>query len=309
MSESLYLGFDGGATKTTGTAIDINRNVIAEETGGPSNFLLIGTDEAASNIINLTESILRTTNRDFADIKVVFLGLTGAGRATDARRMKEAFVFFLRRRLYPVPEVCVGSDADAALEGAFAGDPGLVLISGTGSILFAKDNAGNVHRVGGWGRLIGDEGSGYTLGRSCLSAIAKEFDGRGQKTSMSGYLRDRYAVDTPDSLIAEVYRNGLDIASLAPVVMRAADEGDEVAVGIATAAAAELAEHIRAVLPALGGDIPVVLSGSVLSTDNFISKKLRSLLAETLPGIVVQEPEFPPSFGAALLALKAERHQ
>lgn len=309
MSKPLFLGFDGGATKTTGTAIDEMRNIVAVKTGGPSNFQIIGTDKAAANILSLIEDILRETNSDFASVKGIYLGLTGAGRVADADRMMSAFVAAVQKRGYRSPNVKIGSDAIAALEGAFGGKPGMILISGTGSILFAKDHYGRVHRVGGWGRFIGDEGSGYALGRSCLSAVAREFDGRGQKTSMTVLLKDRNGIDSPESLITEVYRNNLDIASLAPTVIQAASDGDEVASGIASAAAADLVDHIRSALPGLGTQVPIVLGGSILSSDNFISRKVSSILNESFPGMIIRQPQFPPSVGAAFLALKAERSQ
>lgn len=309
MHDSLYLGFDGGATQTTGIAIDDDRNVLAEQTGGATNFQIIGTEKASQNILVITEAMLGKAGAGFTDIKVIYLGLTGAGRIGDADRMRNHFVKYLVKKGKPVPNVQIGSDAIAALEGAFSGKPGMILISGTGSILFAKDENERLHRVGGWGRYIGDEGSGYAIGRACLSAIAQEFDGRGKKTSLSRLLKEFKGIETSESLIEEVYRNGLDIASLAPMVIEAAADGDSVAEEILTSAAAELSEHLRAMLPQLKSPLPVSFAGSMLCTNNFFSEKVRRLIQDKFPELKIQEPEHPPAVGAALLALKIERSQ
>lgn len=306
MDKSIFLGFDGGATKTTGIAMDPGRNVFAEETGGPANFQIIGTEKASESIFSVTEALLKKAGTSSRHVKVMYLGLTGAGRIADADRMRDAFIEFLRNKGFPVPDVRIGSDAIAALEGAFAGRPGMILISGTGSILFAKDEDEKIHRVGGWGRYIGDEGSGYALGRACLSAIAKEFDGRGRKTSMSRLLKEARGIDTSQALISEIYRNKLEIASLAPLVIQAAGDGDEIAAHIVAHAANELSDHVRGILPKLKTTVPIVLAGSILSTDNSLSRKVRQLIQENFPNLTIQDAEHSPAFGAALLAIKTE---
>lgn len=306
MQDSLFLGFDGGASKTTGVAIDANRKILAEATGGPSNFQIIGTERASGNILSVIEAILSKVGGDFARIETMYLGLTGAGRINDADRMRDGFIHFLDSRRYNIPEIRIGSDAIAALEGAFAGKPGAILISGTGSILFAKDNNERIHRVGGWGRYIGDEGSGYAIGRDCVTAVARQMDGRGKETSLSRLLKDEKGIDNSQAMITGVYQSKLELASLAPLVVRAATGGDEVAAEILKRAARDLAEHVRAILPHLTGEIHMVLSGSVIASDNLLSRSLRQLLQDNFPNIIIQEPEFSPAVGAALLALKKQ---
>jgi N-acetylglucosamine kinase-like BadF-type ATPase len=304
MSDEIFLGFDGGATKTSGVAIDSNRNVIAEATGGPSNFQIIGTERASENIFATTELILGKGALHASNIKSIYLGLSGAGRIGDADRMRDAFLEFLGGRNFPPAEVRIGSDAIAALEGAFSGNPGMILISGTGSILFAKDEAERIHRVGGWGRFIGDEGSAYALGRACLSAVARQMDGRGARTLMSVLLKDRRQIENQPTMITEVYRNNLDIASLAPIVIDAAEAGDEIALQIVRTAARDLLEHVRAAFDILQKPFPLALIGSVLTGQNPLSKTFMELMREFFPHIEIRKPDHSPAMGAALLALK-----
>lgn len=266
--EQYFLGFDGGATKISAVTLNLEKEVVAEEVGKPANFQIMGIEQASINILEVTESILGKLNADFSQVKAMYLGLAGTGRKSDAEKMLNGFVNLLVVKKYPVPKIQVGSDAIAALEGAFGGKAGMIFIGGTGSILFAKEADGEMQRVGGWGRFIGDEGSGYALGRSCLTAIAKEFDGRGKKTNLTHLLGDKKNIYSPESLISAVYQNNFDVASAAPIVIEAAEKGDEVALEIVMVNTDELMLHISAMLKKLKKPLPLVLVGSILSSDN-----------------------------------------
>ncbi len=306
MAQILNLGFDGGATKTTCVALDSDLRQVVESTGPASNFQIIGTDKASENLLKLTESVLKQAGADYADIGSIYLGLTGAGRISDADRMRNTFMEHLQKRISPLPIVRIGSDALAALEGAFSGNPGMILIAGTGSILLAKDEQDRIHRVGGWGRYIGDEGSGYALGRSVLSAAARELDGRGPKTVITGLLRERHGLDDQQAIIRAVYQDNLDIASLAPVVIDAAASGDEVAMGIVRNAASELADHVQAAMTKLPSMVRIALIGSIVSTENPLSAEVRLTLQKRFPEVIINKPENSPAMGAALLAAKSK---
>lgn len=304
MNSSIYLGFDGGATKTDVIALDSRKEVAAEETGKPANFQIIGIEQTSSNLLEVTRSLLEKLNADFSCVKAMCLALAGAGRKDDAEKLHRGFVTLLEEKKYPVPQIRIESDAVAALEGAFGGEPGMILIGGTGSILFAKDVEGEIHRVGGWGRFIGDEGSGYVLGRSCLAAIAREFDGRGKKTVMTQLLREKTKIGNSESLIKEVYQNNFDISSAATIVIEAAEKTDGVAVGIISENIDELMLHISAMLGKLAEPLPLVLTGGLLSSDNFFSRGFRRKLREKYPEIEIREALFSPVMGAAFLAFK-----
>lgn len=306
MNDSLYLGFDGGATKTAGVALNSEKKSIAESVGSAGNFQIIGVEKASENIFKVTESILEKSASDFTQIRSMYLGLAGAGRPEDADRMRSAFVDLLYKKSLPVPRVRVGTDAIAALEGAFRGKPGMILISGTGSILFAKDRTDAVHRIGGWGRFLGDEGSGYAIGRACLVAIARAFDGRGKETLMTRLLKEKKNIGDTQSMVIEVYQKNFDIASAAPIALEAAQSGDEVANDIITESARQLSDHVRAVIEKLKEPLPLVLIGGILTTDNALSKRFLQIIVEDFPEIRVQPAESSPAVGAALLAFKIE---
>ncbi len=290
MDLQLYFGFDGGATKTNVVALNSQKEVVAEASGKPANFQIIGSKQASLNIFELTELLLEKIGADFSQIKTMYLALAGAGRKDDSRKMLGSFVNLLDSKRYPIPKVQVESDATAALEGSFGGKPGMILISGTGSILFAKDDENKVYRVGGWGRFIGDEGSGYAIGRSCLAAAARHFDGRGKETLMTRLLCEKMMIDDPESLVGAVYQNNFDIASAASVVIEAAGKNDGVALEIVTENVDELIQHVIAMLKKLRRPLPLVLIGSIISSDNGFSSSFRNGMKEKFPEIEIRVP-------------------
>ena len=163
------VGMDGGATKTDCVVTDFDGNVLYKCSGDPANFLIIGTDKVCNTLFNLITECKTKLNTDYNDFHSIVLGTTGAGRRIDAEKIENAFKEFAKSKGITL-NFYVDSDARIALEGAFSGMPGSILIAGTGSIMFGKDVNGKIHRIGGYGRFIGDQGSGYNIGRKGLSA-------------------------------------------------------------------------------------------------------------------------------------------
>ena len=206
----------------------------------------------------------------------------------------------------------VESDARIALEGALGGEPGVVLISGTGSIGFAKDDRGIIHRVGGWGRTIGDEGSGFAVGRQAVIAIARYLDGRGEPTVLTRLAAKAFGLFDPQSMISKIYQAHFDLSSVAPLVLKAAEKGDKVSRRILVEASLELADHVRVLLRKLrrviksesGKEITLVLLGGMLERSNYFSGILRKKVESSFPNIQIQRPRRSPAYGAVLLALE-----
>ncbi|NOG98446.1 MAG: hypothetical protein HND52_10850 [Ignavibacteriae bacterium] len=298
-----YIGLDGGGTKTKCLITDDKLNVLHQCSGGPSNFLIIGTEEVSNTIYNLINQCIDAVNCDAGEIEAVVIGTTGAGRRTDAEKLENDFMSFVKSKSMKLNNFKVESDARIALEGAFSGNPGAILIAGTGSIMFGKDRNGNVHRVGGFGRFIGDEGSGYVIGRRGLTAAAKDFDGRGLKTKLTSLLNEKFNISDSPSLITEVYKNKFDIASAAPLVTEAAEKGDEICENILNDEAEELILHIRAMAKLLKEDeTKLCLIGSTLTTENYYSKLFHSKVKKYLPNVTIQSAEHEPAIGAILMA-------
>jgi len=297
------IGIDGGGTKTDCAIADLSGKIINEISGKPSNFLIIGIQEAVENIFSLIEENLFQIGGDFANVKQIVIGVAGAGRDEDAKLLEKSFKDYSEEQGVHFKGVKVLSDAHIALEGAFSDSAGCILIAGTGSILFGKDDKGVIHRVGGFGRLIGDEGSGYSIGRKALNAVSKESDGRGEETLISKLLNSKMNSGFSISIINKVYKEKLDVASVAKIVIEAAEEGDFIAEDILDEEADELVLHIKSLLNKMQTDnLNVAFSGSLIDNKNFYSDLLKQKIISTLPNVKVVKPAAPPVSGAILLA-------
>ena len=297
------IGMDGGGTKTKCILTDIYYNPIYETIGGPSNFLVIGTETVSETILNLINECVSSQKISVEDIEAIVLGTTGGGRRNDAELLEKKIFEDAKQKSLTINKFRVESDARIALEGSFTGKAGSILIAGTGSIMFGKDEAGEIHRVGGFGRFIGDEGSGYRIGRIGLNAVARYFDGRSKPTKIADLLEQEFSISTSEQLITEVYRNNFNIAAVAPLVFDAAESGDKIAQRILEDEADELLLHISAMKTKLNVELlKVSLIGSLLTTANYFSYLFNEKVIRRFNDVQIKEAEHSPEFGAALMA-------
>jgi N-acetylglucosamine kinase-like BadF-type ATPase len=296
------IGMDGGGTKTDCIAADIDGNILFTSTGGPVNILIMDKIKVFETLFDLLIQCKTNLKTEFGNFQSVFLGTAGAGRKSDAEKLESGFKEYLKSKGVHL-NFFVDSDARIALEGAFKGKPGSILISGTGSIMFGKDLNERIHRVGGFGRIVGDEGSGYNIGRKGLNAVSKYFDGRGDHTILRKYLFDKFNIDSAEELINEIYRHKLDLAAVAPLVIEAAEKGDQICLRIVDEECEELVLHILAMVKKLKvQELKLTLIGGIVNTNNFFSMTLRKKIDLLAIKVKLQEPELPPAMGAVLLA-------
>ena len=190
---------------------------------------------------------------------------------------------------------------------------GVVIVAGTGSIAYGRDGDGRAARSGGWGYVIGDEGGGFWIGRSALRAVVRQFDGRGPRTVLTEMVLESMGLESPTELVHAVYAGGLHryaIASMAPVVQRAAAAGDAVAADIVSRAAIELAAAAASVITKLemrGEVFPTLLAGGVFRGVPALVAQVASKLAEVAPRSDVRPLDVEPATGAVRLALAVAR--
>jgi N-acetylglucosamine kinase-like BadF-type ATPase len=171
--------------------------------------------------------------------------------------------------------------------------------------MYGKDYQGNILRVGGMGRILGDEGSGYSIGRKGLNAFSKEYDGRAGKTKLTKILEAEFDITDQTDLINKVYKQNLDIASVAPYVIKAAEEKDPVCLDILEKECEELSLHVRAMKQKLKLKVMnLCLIGSLLTSENLYSKMFKEKISILFDNIIIKDPEFPPEMGAVILADK-----
>lgn len=301
---SVFAGVDGGGTRTRAVLVDAEGRELARAEHEGAVVTAHRPDDAA-------EAVRRALAKaaDEADVglpvDVLWAGLAGAGAASPRAGVTTAL-----RRLELADRLIVGTDVEAAFHDAFGGGAGTMLIAGTGSIAWARDESGGDHRVGGWGSLIGDEGSGYWIGLHGLKAVVRAEDGRLAPTILAERLLEACGVDSADELVVWVDTASKgEIAGLAPRIIEGADAGDAAAEAIVESAVTALSDHVVAALGAVGvtegkgHEARVVLWGGLVAPDG----PLRTRLERALNALDIQVEARPvdPPMGAADLARAA----
>jgi N-acetylglucosamine kinase-like BadF-type ATPase len=298
-----FIVFDCGATKTECALADINGNILYTTTGGAANYLVTGTSGTARIISSLLKDCIKKFNADYSDIENIVIGAAGAGRREDAEKLKSSLHEIFSADGIKIKSLTVVGDTQIALQGAFPNEAGCILIAGTGSIIYGKDEIGNIYRAGGFGRVLGDEGSGFSIGRKGLQAAAKYFDGSGDETLIVSLIEERYSINSANELITKVYKENFDIASIAEVVIIAAENEDQIAHHILHEESDNLIQHISTMMKKMNAiDLCVSFAGSLISNNNIYSDMLRDKIKTSLPSVKIVAPKHSPIEGAILIA-------
>jgi glucosamine kinase len=292
------VGIDAGGTKTVGLLADETGHVLAEARGSGANLQTHGELE----VEKVFDGVLESLGRD-KPVAAVCLGIAGVDRPHDERAIRE-----ILRRLGHRERARVVNDAAVALAAGAPDSVGIVILAGTGSIAYGSDPRGASARSGGYGFLLADEGSGYWLGHQALRAAVRAADGRGPDTRLMPLLFEALEVSSVPELVPRVYEKGLPkhrIAAFAPLVQRAADEGDAVGRQLIEQAAHELALAARSVARQLSfGDAqyPLVLAGGVFKGCPGLIAPLEAglQLPQARPSVLRVEP----ACGAVRLAME-----
>lgn len=270
--QALYVGIDGGGTKTTLVAVDKDGSEIARHRTTTSNAAVIGND-AASAILSGALVELAKQGGVGPPFAAAWFGLSGSDRPEDHRRLLPA--------LEPLAtSITMTNDAELIL-GGLPGGIGVTMVAGTGSIAVGRDSEGRTARAGGWGHVFSDEGSGYDLTRRMLRAFAAEADGSGPATSLSWRLVDLFGLEEPHGIIAHVYDQSTtkgDLAGLSNLVVEEAAQGDAVANDILEGAASALSEVGLAAARKLDmvDRLPLALTGGLLIHDRGYRERVLS---------------------------------
>jgi N-acetylglucosamine kinase-like BadF-type ATPase len=256
---ALFLAVDGGGSKTHAVVMDSHGAVRGRGTAGSANLRAIGVEQALAQLRAAIAEALPANNAR-CDVDAAWFGLAGIHGMDGANLLAPHLLSVAR-------EVAITNDAEFALAGLDNG-PGVALIAGTGSIALGRGASGQMIEVGGWGHLLGDEGSAYDIGRRAAQAAARAADGRGPTTALLQLVLERWDLTAPRSMIEHAYltQEKAPLASLAPGVLEIARRGDHVARTIRRQACEELAQAAVAVIDALNvaGPVPLILGGGLL---------------------------------------------
>ncbi len=298
--DGLLLGIDGGGSKTTTLLARVDGTVIGRGSGGASNYQATGLQSALTELDAAVHRAASAAGN--LPIVSVCLGMAGVDRSED----RDAFSGWATAR-FPGAKVKLVSDAHLVLAAGAGEAAGVALISGTGSIAYAQDGNGNTARAGGWGYLLGDEGSGYRIALDGLQAVTRAWDGMEQPTALTEVMLSALRLEAPPDLVRKLYREQMsrpEIARLAAQVIECARAGDPAAGQIMQDAAAHLAGFAAAASRKLGlkGPLPCAIAGGLLvhtpALRDALIAQARSAGLELAPVIVVEEP----AIGAIVLA-------
>ncbi|MEM9666279.1 MAG: BadF/BadG/BcrA/BcrD ATPase family protein [Bacteroidota bacterium] len=239
MTAPLYIGLDGGGTKTSLLAGTDTALLPPPPPGPGSNPQRVGVSSTVEILTTLIDSVV--AHQPHRRLAAVCVGLAGAGTPSVQHEVHTALL--AARPAWAQAVLDIVPDTEIALEAAWGADSGVLVIAGTGSSVLARTQAGTLVRAGGWGYLLGDEGSGYALGLAGLRAVARAMDG-GSPTPLTTMLAARYDLHDRAQLVEAIYRQAWPIQRAAPLVLEAAQDGDAEMQALVAAQAEALIEHV-----------------------------------------------------------------
>jgi N-acetylglucosamine kinase-like BadF-type ATPase len=299
------VGIDGGASSTRAALIDTSLEVVCQGLGGPADHFSAADGKArlTKSLTDAASPLLDALAGDpLLNLEAVCLGLTGVsipGKKQTALGVLES--------LFPGVPVFVISDTVTAWAGAHAGKDGVVVIGGTGSVAYGRSGSSETLK-GGFGYLLGDEGGGFRIAVSAISAALRDADGTGPATSLTGVVRDFFGVSNLRQVPGKVYAEHIAvdrIAALTPYVVAEAGSGDQEATRILEEAGRDLGRLAVAALKALGGATGAVsYAGGVFKSGEAILKPFRDQIASEIPYARVVPPAHSPLTGAGIMTWK-----
>lgn len=296
-----YLGIDGGASKTSCIVGD-ETTVLGSGVAGPSNLIRVSEERAADAFAAAIRQACTTANVNPQQITATCVGVAGAGRpeiSETVRRLVSGAVS---------GHTEVVGDMRIALQAAFGEGPGVVVIAGTGSIAYGRNELGETARAGGWGFAASDEGSGYWIGRRAVSAIMRAHDEQ-ESTSLAAPVMQALSASSWDELVLAVNASPQpDFSTVFPAVVSAAESGDSLAREVLSDAGRELANLASVAIRRLfrdSGGVLVAMSGGVFRNSALVRQSFYNQLRSEYPNAALNATVIDPVRGALELARKA----
>jgi N-acetylglucosamine kinase-like BadF-type ATPase len=299
----IYLGVDGGGTRTRAILMDESQKIISEGSDGASNPLRVGVDKAVENIFQAVDQACDKANLSHSDIAAAEFGIAGVRREDIRMSLKRRLLETMYTRALDVVP-----DTEIALYGATEGKAGLVVIAGTGSNCLGQNDKGERAAAGGWGPLAGDEGGAAGIARRALQAIAKASDGRGRETELSEKAVNYFRVQNVEDVGTAIYAANMTnerIAGFARCVIEAAKDRDKVAVALIEEAGHELGIAATAVVKKLKlqkKKFVVSYVGGIFNAGGLIFRPLMKTIHLAAPQAFLGAPKYAPALAAAKMA-------
>lgn len=301
-SNGFYIGIDSGGTKCELLISAEDKKFLFNKSYKGVHYSLSGPEVYSNAITEFIKDSLQITNLKLKDCLGVCFGVAGAREDNDRMKLSDSF-----KKKLEFNNVIVTTDAMTALYGAFEGNDGIILISGTGSVLYGY-SGGIIVRIGGWGRIIGDEGSGYWIGKTALNFIAKEFDEskiNQQSSLLSKKIFEKFGINNLN-INEKVFNENFEIQKIAPLVIECAEQKCQLSIQIIDEAVGWLLYHINKYFKVSKRKKPIQIAfiGSVVENRNILSDKLKNEI-EKLELLELVTKKHASTFGAILIASEA----
>lgn len=305
-SNPLFLGVDGGGTKTKTVLIDENRKVLNEGSASGTNANILGFKKAIENLkIAVNRSLKNHTTDDITSVCFAIAGIntTNDKYTWEKEIKKDPELSKIRKRV-------IVNDTQAALRAGTDDKNAIVIIAGTGSNCYGRNEKGDNASSGGLDWILSDEGSAYAIGFEILHRTVQALDGRGAKTTLTNLLFEKLKIKNLEELHQIIYQkpwNKTDIASIAPLAQVATDKGDQIAKSILIKATSDLAEMVKAVATKLnlkGNSYPIVYTGSVFKIQKALFEEFKNQVRIFSPKAKFINPKVDSATGAAYLAME-----
>lgn len=301
LSQKLLIGIDGGGTHSTAVAAWPDGRIAAVTAGGGLNFHNSGVAAVRQRLEAMVADLCRQCGAEAAEVCV---GMSALDAPAD-----DATLRLFCGGMFTPGQLDLQSDAYIALMGFTLGKPGVIVICGTGSMLLMLDAQGNQHAAGGWGYLLGDAGSGYTLAREGLLAVIDATEGTGPATPLTADALSYFDADVPRSLINRIYApdaTPAGMAGFARHVLTRAQEGDAVAQGILSRNMARLARSAARLIASAPEADRVGLYGGVFQHSELARALFTQALHNLAPDAQVCSLAYPPELGALIHLFKKQ---
>lgn len=302
----VVLGLDGGGTKTQAQAATADGQAVGDGTAGACNIAFMPLADAVASALAASDAALAQAGAGRKDVKAICAGVAGVSFVA----RKNEFLAALQAT-FPSAVVTVEPDYAVALTGATDGQPGIIVIAGTGSVAYGENAAGAGWKTGGYGYLIDDAGSGHGVGRAALAAVLRAYDGTGKPTTLTALIKSFLLLTSEAELVPGIYSGEIDrvkLAGLSKLVADAANvDGDEIARAIlrrAGGALASLAHGVAVRLFAPSETFSVARVGSLWDAGPELADVFARSLHRFAPFARLIEPAAPPVAGAVMRAVE-----
>jgi len=295
-----YLGFDAGGTRTDGVLAN-ETTILARASSGSVKLLRVTPEQAEAHLRFVIDTLFQKTGILPEQVKSVCIGIAGYTVASVTDWVERT----MGKILGGIPILCIAGDVEIALDAAFPGAPGVLIISGTGSNFLGRTSTGALINIGGWGPMLGDEGSGYWIGSAGVRAALRAKD-RGEPTDLLDKICAHWGCSDLNQLIEIAHAQPApDFANLAPVVAAAAEAGDVTAATVLQAAGRMLGQdavlvfrRLRASEPE-GAPLPgVAFTGSILRHIAPVRAAMIDEIKRNLPPVRIVPDAVDPLEGA-----------